>query len=62
MLRRILDDAPPGFMEDWVEAERRVRDNTTKEACRAWRRHKDKPAEWWRETFGILPEEMSRIK
>ena len=40
-----------------VEQERERREMCVRRGRRAWRRHGGKPLEW-RDTFGVLPEEM----
>jgi alanyl-tRNA synthetase len=60
MLRYEFDPLPE--LSDWVERERKYRDDRLKSARGMWRRHGDKPHSWWRETFGILPEEMDLVR
>lgn len=43
---------------EWVEQERERRGKSIEAGRRKWRKHRDKPPEWWWDTFGILPEEL----
>jgi len=46
------------IFSEWVEQERERREECVRRGRRAWRRHCDKPPEWWWDTFGVLPEEL----
>jgi alanyl-tRNA synthetase len=63
LLRRILNlvDFVPG-LEDWMLSERDLRNNQIEIARRKWQKFQDKDEQFWWETFGILPEELSEIK
>lgn len=41
-----------------VESEKSLLERKLKVGRRKWKKFKDKPPEWWYETFGIFPEEM----
>lgn len=63
LLRRIiplLEDEKFIFGE-WLESEREQKVKRLAEAKRLWKRHRDKPTEWWWTTCGILPEEIPLI-
>jgi hypothetical protein len=57
LLRHVGGGERFGFQE-WVEEERRLLGRRLREGRRSWRRNRDRPASWWWETFGILPEEI----
>jgi alanyl-tRNA synthetase len=62
LLRRVLDstfDSPPWV--EWIEAERKVRDQSLQRSRRMWTRHKDKPLTWWWETCGLTEEDMKLL-
>lgn len=60
LLRRMMqytDGVGTGVFE-WVKEERDLLRKRLDTARRSWKKHKDKPAEWWWDTFGIMPEEI----
>src|SRR5262249_28206337 len=62
LLRRVLDatfDPPP--WGEWVEAERKVRDQSLRTGRRVWKRHKDRPPVWWWETYGLTEEDLKLL-
>lgn len=50
------------IFDEWVESEREQLDKRLLEARRLWKRHQNKPADWWWTTCGILPEELNRLR
>jgi len=56
ILRRVIDELP-GF-EDWIESERKLRDEKMKHGRKSYRKFRHKSPEWWYETFGLFPEEL----
>lgn len=60
MVRKILDYKLDG-LEDWIEQEKRVRENNMKTAKKHIRRHRNKSDQWWYDTFGIFPYELKHI-
>lgn len=64
MVRRILPllRGDEGFnFNEWIEQERERREKCITRGRKAWRKHNSKPSEWWWDTFGVLPEEMSLL-
>ena len=63
LLRRMLRliDGERFAIDDWLESERLSRELKIRQARRMWRKHSAKPPEWWWDTMGIFPEEMSMI-
>jgi alanyl-tRNA synthetase len=59
LLRRVMRqvDCVPQ-LEKWIRSEQELLDNRLEIGRKMWRRHKDKPPEWWWDTCGIMPEEM----
>jgi len=59
LLRRVmrLSDGLSGF-ENWIDQEQDLLKKRLASARKAWRRHKDKSATWWWDTFGVFPEEL----
>jgi hypothetical protein len=47
--------------QDWLEIERELRENRIKNAKRSWKRFKTRSPEFWKETFGIMPEEIKLL-
>jgi alanyl-tRNA synthetase len=65
LLRRLLlhlDGGEKFVFDEWLKEEERKRQITLNRAQRMWRRHKDKPAHWWKETCGLLPEEVALLR
>ena len=48
--------------DDWLGRERDLREQSLKRGRQFWRKHKDKPPNFWWETFGILPEESELLE
>lgn len=48
--------------DDWIGQEQELRELSLKQGRRHWRKHRDKPDSFWRETFGILPEEIRLLE
>lgn len=64
LLRRLLDHTLPEdkfVFQEWIELEREIRHERINSAKRCWRRFRDKSPEFWRETFGIMPEEIKYL-
>lgn len=64
LLRRMLkylNGSETFEFDDLLDHERELRRKSLQHGQRYWRRHKDKPLEFWWETFGILPEEVERL-
>jgi alanyl-tRNA synthetase len=63
LLRRLLrlncDHSP---LNDWLQSERDLRERSLRQGRRMWRRYSQRPAEFWWETFGILPEEVDMLR
>ena len=47
---------------DWLQQERNLRERSLKAGRRLWRRHRNRPPQFWWETFGILPEEIELLR
>jgi hypothetical protein len=65
LIRRLLrlEFEPSQFpFRDWFVQEQELRDKCVRHGRRMWRRHKEKPLEFWWETFGILPEEICLLE
>lgn len=65
LLRRIiplLDGTEKFVFDEWLGEQKRKRDVTLLRAQKMWRRHKDKPPQWWFETTGLIKEELDFIK
>src|SRR5262249_32375123 len=62
LLRRVLDSifCSPSWVE-WIEAERKVRDQSLQRGRRLWKRHKDKSPTWWWETCGLTEEDLKLL-
>ena len=59
LLRRVLDSTlGPQPWTEWVEGERRLRDQSLDRGRKLWRRHKDRPPPWWWETCGLTEEDL----
>lgn len=62
LLRRVMDriiDSPPWV--EWLESERKVRDQSLQRGRRLWKRHKGKPPMWWWETCGLTEEDLKLL-
>ena len=46
----------------WLHRERELREESIRRGSKLWRRHKEKPPEFWWETFGILPDEIHLLE
>lgn len=57
MMLNTLDLDAAGLW-DWIRDERLLYLKRQDTARKAWKRHKDKPPEWWWDTFGIMAEEI----
>lgn len=61
LLRRMLrlNVEPLGFdFEEWLMCEQELREQSIRRGRRLWRKHRNKPPEFWWETFGIMPDEL----
>jgi len=45
----------------WIENEKEKRTHCVRRGRSAFNRHRNKPVNWWWETYGILPEEIAEI-
>jgi len=64
LLRRLLDQIGPEdkfIFQEWIESERLVREDHLRNAKRCWKRFKDRSPEFWRDTFGLMPEEIKTL-
>ena len=61
-LLRWLDGNEQFPFDDWLQSETELRERNLQQGRRVWRRHKDKPPEFWWETFGILPDELVLLR
>lgn len=64
LLRRLLriDSRNSTWVfQEWLEQERTLLEESLKTGRRFWQRHKSKPAKFWWESFGILPEEIKYL-
>jgi len=64
LLRRMLDHILPEdqfIFQEWIEMEREIRNDRLKNAQRCWRRFRDRSPEFWKDTFGIMPEEIKYL-
>lgn len=48
--------------DEWIEQEMCRREKNIKLGKKKWKKHSDKSSEWWWDTFGILPEELSLLQ
>jgi S1-C subfamily serine protease len=65
LLRRVLRLEPninQFSFRDWLISERELRDESIRRGRRVWKRHKNKPRQFWWETFGILPELIKKVE
>lgn len=65
MIRRMLPflNRNENFVfNEWVEQETERRERILELSKKKWKKHSDKSPEWWWDTFGILPEELSLLK
>jgi alanyl-tRNA synthetase len=64
LLRRVLltgITSLPG-LEDWCGVEMSLRERNLKTGRRLWRRHEGKPTEWWWDTCGLTPDEVTMLR
>jgi len=64
LLRRSLRYSSDNFgigILDWLQSEKDLLQKRLISAKKAWKKHKDKPPEWWWDTFGILADEMELL-
>lgn len=64
LIRRMLPhlNSEQFVFHEWIESEREQLERRIPEARRLWKRHRDKPPEWWWSTCGILPEELLSLQ
>jgi alanyl-tRNA synthetase len=60
-LMRLADDHAAFAFDDWREQERASLERRLAAARKVSRRHRDRPAAFWWDTYGILPEEVPLI-
>ena len=58
LLRRLLPEEGQFSFQEELEYERNCYNETLKTARKCWKKHKDKPNEWWQSTFGIGKENL----
>lgn len=66
LIRRCLGIEPLEFFKDtlyydWFQQEYLKKENSIKSARSSLRRHKDKSYEFWKATYGLLPEEVDML-
>lgn len=61
LIRRIIEVEGSYPWSGWLEAERGLREKALVTGRKLWRRHRDKPPQWWWETCGLLPHELPLI-
>lgn len=44
---RLLDGSAQFDFEDWLRSEQELRDQSIRQGRRLWRKHKDKPHQFW---------------
>lgn len=59
---RLLDGSEQFDFDDWLRSEQELRDQSIRQGRRLWRKHKDKPPQFWWETFGIMPDEIELLE
>jgi alanyl-tRNA synthetase len=65
LLRRLLpliNSSNRFEFDDWIKSETELREKSLQQGRRVWRRHKNRPVEFWWETFGVLPEEIELLQ
>lgn len=55
-----LDGTEKFSFNDWLETEKKLKEKRLMVGRKNWKRHQDKPPEWWWQTFGVWPEEIER--
>jgi alanyl-tRNA synthetase len=48
--------------KEWLQLEERARSRQIGNALRAWRRHKNKPVDWWLTNIGVHPDVIRQMK
>jgi hypothetical protein len=62
LLRRVLNGTfGPQPWDEWVEVERRVQGQSLERGRKMWKRHRDKPPQWWWETCGLTEEDLKLL-
>lgn len=65
LIRRCLEELLPRSGElsfsSWLQEEAHRRQDALRQGRRAWRKNISQPAEFWWETYGITPEEISLL-
>jgi alanyl-tRNA synthetase len=61
LLRKVLDTVLDSYpWTDWIERERSVREQSLVRGRKMWRRHRDKPPQWWK-TCGLTEEDLRML-
>jgi len=61
LLRKIipyLDGTEKFLFDDWLKTEKELKEKRLVVARKNWRRHQEKPSDFWWNTFGVFPEEI----
>lgn len=62
LLRRVLEQVPSGRpWDEWVGSEKTLREKGLVRGRKLWRKHRDKPPQWWWETCGLTPDDLEKI-
>jgi alanyl-tRNA synthetase len=62
IIRLEQDDQKLSAIGDWVADERSRQVKRLNIGRRYWRKHCDKPPEWWKDTFGLTLEDLDALK
>lgn len=60
LMRRVLNSKNP-LLKDCLMKEKDLRDGNIQRASKYYKKHGNKTPEFWKDTFGILPEELHMI-
>lgn len=65
LLRRTLESEDCHKLPDlknWLDSERQLIEKRMVTGLRLWKRYKSKPESFWKETFGLDPEDLEKIR
>lgn len=65
LLRRIirLSDNLNGLVfDEWIQSERILREQCLRRGRKHWRKHRNKPPQFWWQTFGIMQDEIRMLE